>query len=154
MVGLQEYINNSLIVEMATELSDYIKQVEWYSDQIIENWCLVKWCDNHEGDPKTINRNHWASELKAHLKHLIKIKIKVKNKLKNVRKSYVHDLELNDYNVVYDRVHNKLNEEGLGKYAHNLSKDCANHIEDICEIICGDEEKMFEYVKYPIGFGE
>lgn len=154
MKTLQEYIEETFITEMAKDLSTYLDICENLVRQILQNWCLVRWCDNHEDHPKAVNRNHWASELKSHLLKLIDINIKVKNKLKNVKRLYITELELNDKGAVHTRIYDKFRNEGLGKYSYKVAEDCAEHINDICEVICGNEYKMIEYIKYPIGFGD
>ena len=45
MKTLIEYIESNIITEIAKSLSDFKQLVSDLSDQIVENWCLVKWCD-------------------------------------------------------------------------------------------------------------
>ena len=35
---------DDMIVEMAVSLKDYRKRVDGLRFQIVENWCLCKWC--------------------------------------------------------------------------------------------------------------
>lgn len=42
MKTLIEYIESNIITEIAKSLSDFKQLVSDLSDQIVENWCLVK----------------------------------------------------------------------------------------------------------------
>ena len=54
-----------LISEMSTPLKKFISSVEFLQEQIIENWCLCKYCQMF--DPSNYNFNHWRGELYAAL---------------------------------------------------------------------------------------
>lgn len=47
MKNLLEYVEESTILEMSLNLSKFKDLLYNLSKQIIENWCLVKWCDMH-----------------------------------------------------------------------------------------------------------
>ena len=54
-----------LISEMSTPLKKFISSVEFLQEQIIENWCLCKYCQMFDVD--NVNFNHWRGELYAAL---------------------------------------------------------------------------------------
>ena len=54
-----------LISEMSTPLKKFIASVEFLQEQIIENWCLCKYCQMFDVD--NVNFNHWRGELYAAL---------------------------------------------------------------------------------------
>ena len=54
-----------LISEMSTSLKKFISSVEFLQEQIIENWCLCKYCQMFDVD--NVNFNHWRGELYAAL---------------------------------------------------------------------------------------
>ena len=56
------------VFEMATPLKKYINRVENLRIQIVENWCLCKYCQMF--DPSNYNFNHWKGELHSYLKDL------------------------------------------------------------------------------------
>lgn len=152
MKTLNEYIATCQISEMATKLSEFNLSVKNIINQIIENWCLVKWCDSHKHNQTSERlRNHWASELKGHMNSIVNVKLKSGRKDKTIRKILIDDLELNDDNVIANIIRKKFNEEGLSKYINNISFECANHITDICNILSGNEDTVEDYINGEIG---
>lgn len=152
MKTLNEYIATCQISEMATKLSEFNLSVKNIIDQIIENWCLVRWCDNNIYSQTSERlRNHWAGELKGHMNSIAKIKLKSGRKDKTIRKILIDDLELNDNDVIANIIRKKFNDEGLSKYINNISADCANHITDICNVLSGDEKDVEDYINGEIG---
>ena len=45
MKSLTEYLIYNPINEMADSLSDFKNKIDNLLGQLLENWCLVKWCD-------------------------------------------------------------------------------------------------------------
>ena len=60
MLNIKEYIleklQNTLVFEMAYSRKELKTIFADILDQIIENWCLVKYCSLY--DPTNINKNH------------------------------------------------------------------------------------------------
>lgn len=154
MVTLSEYVAISEINEMAKDLASYKNKLSYIAPQIIENWCLVRWCDLYRDDPKTINRNHWSVELKAHFKNVNKVKIKIKDKLKHIKDIWINYYEYHKIENIRRVIRKKFEKEGLEKYIDIMSKECASSYQEICEILNSDDEHVDDYVKYPIGNGE
>ena len=70
-------------------------------------------------------RNHWATELKAHMNKIIEIKLKSGNKDKVVKKEWIDLYELNDPIEVAENIREKFNNEGLEKvYKHYIKRVC------------------------------
>lgn len=63
-----------IITEMAMTLSDYKKKVESLMQQILENWCLIRYV-SLTGD-KIELKNHWKNELLTHMNNIASSKIK------------------------------------------------------------------------------
>lgn len=154
MVTLSEYVAISEINEMAKDLASYKNKVTHLSRQIIENWCLVRWCDIYKDDPKTINRNHWASELKTLLYYIVDIDIKVRDKLKHIKDVWINYYEYHKIENIRKVIRKKFEKEGLEKYIDIISKECASSYQEICEILNSDDDHVDDYVEYPIGNGE
>ena len=78
MKSIKEYIldviQESYIFEMAYDRKEIKKRVEGLVNQIIENWCLIKYCSLY--DNNNTNKYHWKQELKAHLYDIYEMKIK------------------------------------------------------------------------------
>ena len=78
MTTIKEYIleklQNTLVFEMAYSRKELKNSFDCILDQIIENWCLVKYCSLY--DVQNINRNHWVNELTAHMYNILKRQLK------------------------------------------------------------------------------
>ena len=78
LVNIKEYIleklQNTLVFEMAYSRKELKTIFDGILDQIIENWCLVKYCSLY--DPTNINKNHWANELTAHMYNILRRQLK------------------------------------------------------------------------------
>ena len=78
MLNIKEYIleklQNTLVFEMAYSRKELKNSFDGILDQIIENWCLVKYCSLY--DEQNINKNHWANELTAHMYNILKRQLK------------------------------------------------------------------------------
>lgn len=152
MINLIEYIKTSQINEMSLNKSKFENNLLNIINQIIEYWCLVKWCDNNIYNQISERlRNHWAGELKGHMNSIVDVKIKSGRKDKIIKNLLINQLELNDNTEIAKRIRNKFNNEGLSKYINNISADCANHITDICNVLSGDEKDVEYYINGEIG---
>lgn len=74
MKTLIEYLNESLLIEMACDRSKFSNIVLSHIKQVIENWCLVYYCNKY--DNSNLNKNHWINELKIQLLIIISQKTK------------------------------------------------------------------------------
>ena len=78
MLNIKEYIleklQNTLVFEMTYSRKELKNSFDGILDQIIENWCLVKYCSLY--DTTNINRNHWTNELTAHMYNILKRQLK------------------------------------------------------------------------------
>lgn len=130
MKNLSECLINSMINEMAYTKSQFEFKLDNLADQILQNWCLVKWCDDNPKEQKSVNpRNHWASELKGHMKTIINISLKSGRKDKVIKNVLIDRLELNDSTQVARRIRDKFNKEELSKYINTISQACSDNIE-------------------------
>lgn len=152
MKSLSDCIKEFFITEMAIKLGEFRKKTEEIISQVIENWCLVKWCDDnpYEITSKKL-RNHWASELIGHMKSIVDIKLKSSRKDKALKNLMIDTMELDDHNEISNVIRKKFSEEGLAKYVNKISFECADHIEEICNILSGTREDVEEYVRGEIG---
>lgn len=152
MKNLGECVINSMINEMAYTKSQFEFKLDNLADQILQNWCLVKWCDDNPKEQKSVNlRNHWASELKGHMKTIINTSLKSGRKDKVIKNVLIDRLELNDSTQVARRIRDKFNKEELSKYINTISQACSDNIEEICNVLYKDEQNMEDYIHRTIG---
>ena len=129
MKNLLEYVEESTILEMSLNLSKFKDLLYNLSKQIIENWCLVKWCDMHPDELTSKRlRSHLSTELKAYMFRISEEKLKSGRKDKVIKNEWIDHFELNDKDNITNIIRNKFNKEGLEKYKLSLCFAHAMHI--------------------------
>lgn len=153
MENLVNYIyKKEYITEMSLSLCDFKKKITFLLNQIIENWCLVKWCDMYPNELTSKRlRNHWATELQAYMIKLCNFKLKSGRKDKVIKDELINGYELNDKNEVANFIRDKFEQEGLEKYVNIVSEECANNIENICNVLSGNSNVIKDYIYGCIG---
>ena len=147
MKNFSEFLKNFYITEMAIKLGEFRNNSEGIINHIIENWCLVKWCDMYPNELTSKRlRNHWALELINNMLRINNIKLKGSRKDKALHNLVIKTLEYNDWIEIAKIIRNKFEKERLEKYINIISEECANNIENICNILCSDENTIKEYV--------
>ena len=151
MKTLIEYINESPIYEMVLSMSNFRLKLYNLSEQLIQNWCLVKLCDLYTQESFSINRNHWCSELKSYIYNISHDKVKSGKKIKIIKHVLIDELELNDSNEVSKRIRSKFNDENLEKYINIISEVCSKNINNICNILdAKSDDEITDYLSYLI----
>ena len=133
---------------MAYDRKSYTDKLFHLRYQLVENWCLIKYCNLY--DEENYNRLHWCRELLSHMSNLQKMDLKKRvDKYRATIQELIEKAELDDEDVVYQYCLQKWDEEGLPKkYLKTISKELANNIEYICELISEpmNYEKLKNYV--------
>lgn len=151
MKNLIDIPKRCYLTEMAISLLAFNEKLESRINQILQNWCLVRFCDDNVKHPAYINRNHWASELYALMTDISSYKLKSGRKDKTVYNVLANELELDNSYEIEKRIKRKFIIEGLEKEVQTIAHICSLNIEDICENICKDEAAIYLYVSEPIG---
>lgn len=147
MKNLKDIIRESLIYEMADNLSTFRLKLQDIMPQVIENWCLVKWCDMNPDELTSKRlRNYWATELKAYMNKIVDRKVKCGRKDKVIISSIIDEMELNDKNEVANLIRNKFTKEGLEKYINVMAEECANNIKIICNVLSKTKYDVEDHV--------
>ena len=148
MKNLLEYVEESTILEMSLNLSKFKDLLYNLSKQIIENWCLVKWCDMHPDELTSKRlRSHWSTELKAYMFRISEEKLKSGRKDKVIKNEWIDHFELNDKDNITNIIRNKFNKEGLEKYINIISEECAKSANDICNVLSGNKDDIESYIE-------
>ena len=148
MKNLLEYVEESTILEMSLNLSKFKDLLYNLSKQIIENWCLVKWCDMHPDELTSKRlRSHWSTELKDYMFRISEEKLKSGRKDKVIKNEWIDHFELNDKDNITNIIRNKFNKEGLEKYINIISKECAKSANDICNVLSGNKDDIESYIE-------
>mgnify|MGYP003293788485 CR=1 FL=1 len=109
---LKTIIKKAVLNEMAVPLKQYKNRVDGLRFQLVENWCLCKWCQLYNADCETFN--HWKVELKACIDNLKFLDIKNGvDKRKTLIRMLVDDYDYNDTNMIERIVRGKFVKEKI-----------------------------------------
>lgn len=145
---LREELQKYLITEMAMSLSDYKKRVEALMQQILENWCLIRYV-SLTGD-KEEYKNHWKTELKAHINNIATIKVKSGNKMNAIFQLWnMYDWDT-DEQTIARRLATKFETENIptmGPVFAQIVSDFKNETKKIAKVLTSDSNlDTIEYV--------
>lgn len=156
MKSIKEYMLNviqeSYIFEMAYNRKEIKKRVEALTNQIIENWCLIKYCSLY--DKTNTNKYHWKQELKAHLYNIYEMKIKggnAKTKYNLISEIIYDKKEITTSSKISSIIRIKFRNENI--IIHNDICDlCIDNLNYIIELISNNEnddntDKIYDYVE-------
>lgn len=142
-----EAVSNTWLFEMAYSRQNYLHQIMGLNKQIVENWCLIKYCNLY--DEENYNRLHWSKELIAHMENLCNCQLKKGlDKLKTTEYGFIYQAELDDEDVVYKMLYRKWKDEDLPEYARKIvAKKFTEELSKLCTLIAnGSVEDIENYV--------
>ena len=156
MKSIKEYLLNviqeSYIFEMAYDRKEIKKRVEGLINQIIENWCLVKYCSLY--DNNNINKHHWKQELKAHLYNIYEMTLKggnAKTKYNLISEIIYDKKEITTSSKISSIIRIKFRTENISIYK-DICDLCIDNLKYIIELISNNEnddntDKIYDYVE-------
>ena len=137
-----------LINEMAVPLKIYKKRVDGLRFQLVENWCLCKWCQLF--NPQYENFTHWVTELKACINNLKFLDIKNGiDKRRTLITMLVNDYDYNNSNMIERIVRSKFSKEHINdenQKAH-ICSEFADNINNLIDAISIDAIDSDEYIE-------
>ncbi len=159
MKSIKEYIldviQDSYVFEMAYNRKEIKKRVEALINQIIENWCLIKYCSLY--DKNNINKYHWKQELKAHLYNIYEMKIKggdAKTKYNLVSEIIYDKKEITTSSKISSIIRIKFRKENIIIHSdiYDICDSCIENLNYIITLISNDEnddntDKIYDYVE-------
>lgn len=156
MKSIKEYMLNviqeSYIFEMAYNRKEIKKRVEALTNQIIENWCLIKYCSLY--DKTNTNKYYWKQELKAHLYNIYEMKIKggnAKTKYNLISEIIYDKKEITTSSKISSIIRIKFRNENIIIY-NDICDLCIDNLNYIIELISNNEnddntDKIYDYVE-------
>jgi hypothetical protein len=158
MINLKEYIleavQNTYIFEMAHNRKQIKDRVEGLIDQILQNWCLIKYVKIV--NPLNYNINHWKKELESHIDNIFSMQLKDGNDIAkyNLINSLLHDtLEINTGEDIYLRIRKKFKSEGFTNEdcITIVCSDCIEELNTIIKLMSNkrtntNQDKIDEYI--------
>ncbi|MCF0210177.1 MAG: hypothetical protein HUK18_02495 [Bacteroidales bacterium] len=121
--------------EMAVPLKTYRTRVDGLRFQLVENWCLCKWCQMFS--PECGNFAHWQSELKACIDNLKLLQIKSgTDKKKLLKRMLVDDYDYDETSMIILILDGKFETEHISDAQRKIVADeFANSIHGLIEVI-------------------
>ena len=113
MISIKDFIVEQLsktsIFEIALSREDFIRRLDGLSGQLIENWCLIRYCTiTNQIEYKT----HWRSELRTHINNILAKDVKVDRK-RTIEFEYLKNSEYNNPENIYKIISVKWYKENL-----------------------------------------
>lgn len=136
-----------LMNEMAMPLKAYVRKIEYYMYELVQNWCLCKWCQTF--DQRNVNFNHWKKELRNCINQLKDPILKSNaDKKKHLRQQLIDYYEFNDKNVVYRMIYDKFDDEHINdkKQIEDVAKSFANDVEKLIDLMSSVNDSTKQYV--------
>lgn len=140
-IVINETVNDVLqrigmLTEMSVPLKAYRDRVDGLRFQLVENWCLCKWCQLY--NPKNENFNHWIVELKACINNLKLLDIKNGvDKRKTLLRMLVNDYDYDDTNMIIRIINDKFDSEKImdNNQRVRVATEFADSIQKLIETI-------------------
>ena len=151
MTNIKEYIleklQNTLVFEMAYSRKELKNSFDVILDQIIENWCLVKYCSLY--DVQNTNKNHWANELTANMYNILKRQLKNGGedaKLQLLKSVAYDQKEYTTASAIKKCIRLNFKKENI-QITNELCSDCIEDLETILGLISRrDTEENYENI--------
>lgn len=136
-----------MINEMAASLKEYKQRVDGLRFQIVENWCLCKWCQLF--NPKCENFTHWVTELKTCINNLKFLDIKNDiDKRRTLMKMLVADYDYDDAKMIERIIRGKFVRENISDNSQKIQvcMKFADNIQGLIDAISSEAIDTDEYI--------
>ena len=150
MAKLQEYLIEKLsrttLFEMALDRADYARLSSNMTEQIVENWCLIRYCTLY--DPTNQNKTHWKQELDSYCYRLFRTVTK-NDKQRILKQVWIGDNELNQPENVMQWMQRKFRIEHINdrQQQERVCEDFSNQLEHIIYLISGKNyQELYRYI--------
>lgn len=150
---VSQIINERLeLAEMSIPRKEYKKRIENLTQQLLEYWCLVRWCRNANLKTHPL-RNHWAKELRTHLIAMANLNMKDGDypKRLNLVREIWKERDFDDADTVRLIVSGKFDDEQINRNSEAFQKttvECAHALNDITMLIAlRDYDRISQYIE-------
>ncbi len=137
-----------MINEMAVPLKTYKARVDGLRFQLVENWCLCKWCQLFS--PECENFAHWINELKACINNLKFLDINSGiDKRRTLIRMLIKDYDYDETNMIVRIINDKFDIEKItdGSQRASVAADFADGIQSLIEVISIDTISTNSYIQ-------
>jgi len=137
-----------MINEMAVSLKDYRARVDGLRFQLVENWCLCKWCQLF--NPECEYFAHWKAELRACINNLKLVDIKNGiDKRKTLTRMLIDDYDYDETNMIVRIINDKFDSENImdNTQRARVASAFADGIQGLIEVISVDAISTNAYIQ-------
>lgn len=136
---------NGYLTEMALHKDEFIDLILNLKDQLVENWCLCAYCSLY--DNINPNYEHWCSEFSSYANKIKRCNIKSGNKQKMIFITYIDKYDLNDSDMIYRIIHEKLIKEQIDEHIiRNLCEYFAQNAKLLTDYLSNNDYETQEYI--------
>ena len=142
-----------MVNEMAVSLKKYCERVDGLRLQLVENWCLCKYCQLY--NETSNNYKHWLAELRSCINNLKLLDIKgSSNKRKTLIRMLIDDYDYNDKNMILRIIVDKFDMENIMDQSQRIevSKQFVSNVESLIDVISINDMKTNDYLKKTFDF--
>ena len=147
--SVKDVINRlGVINEMAVPLKTYKERVNDLRFQLVENWCLCRYCQIFNPEHETFA--HWLTELKACIDNLKFLDIKNGiDKKRILTRMLVVDYDYNDTNMIERIVRGKFNRENINDVQQRnvVCSEFTENISCLIDVISMDDVDTVDYLQ-------
>lgn len=137
-----------MINEMAIPLKDYKNKVDGLRFQLVENWCLCKYCQLY--NPESENFAHWIVELRACINNLKLVDIKNGiDKRRTLTRMLIDDYDYDETNMIVRIINDKFDLENINNNAQRarVASAFADSIQSLIDAISVDAISTNSYIQ-------
>lgn len=141
-------ISEGIVNEMALPLSAFRQRVDGLRFQLIQNWCLLKYCQLYS--PNNVNFAHWSTEFLACTDNIRDFEIKGRiNKQKTINKMFVVDYDYNQSRKILPIIRDKFDVEKIHDNAQReaVALEFSNSINSLITFLCDTSIPNAKYMK-------
>ena len=134
--------------EMAVPLKIYRARVDGLRFQLVENWCLYKYCQLF--NPECENFAHWLKELKACINNLKFLDIKNGiDKRRTLTLMLIDDYDYDKTNMIVRIINDKFDSENINNNTQRarVASAFADGIQNLIEVISVDTISTNSYIQ-------
>lgn len=148
LLSHSEKKNNRMLVEFAIKRRLYKTRLDSIMPQVIENWCLARYCTLSGFDENL--KSHWKSELRGHIATLFRLAIKGNDSdlsRRQVLKEIWIDNDFDDPNVIKYVTYAKFKKENIdtnSELYYDTISDFVFHQEKLINVIVSRDLGILE----------
>ena len=143
---------NNIVTEMALPLKVFRERVEGLMFQLIENWCLCKYCQLYSTDNQ--NFGHWLDELKSYTNRLRNFEIKGRiEKRTTLVNMFIRDYDYDEARKILVIIRDKFDVEKIMDMSQRqaIANAFASSIQELIDFLCDTSISNASYMKATFG---